>query len=63
MQTLLSFYDRDMSGSIMLADLRTMLQNAGERMTGQEVDNLLFGLEDTDGKIGAETLVKHIMSL
>ncbi|KHJ77644.1 hypothetical protein OESDEN_22736 [Oesophagostomum dentatum] len=61
-QNLLSHFDRDGSGVVMLPDLRYMLQNSGERMSGKDVDNLLRDLEIVEGKVSINELINMIMS-
>ncbi|KJH48654.1 EF hand [Dictyocaulus viviparus] len=61
-QSLLSHFDREGSGTVMVADLRHMLQNAGERMSSHEVDTLLGNLEIIDGKVLINDFVRMIMS-
>ncbi|CAB3402846.1 unnamed protein product [Caenorhabditis bovis] len=62
-QTLLSHFDREGNGQITVAELRHMLQNTGEKMTSQEVDSLLYGLEATDGKININNFLQTHMGI
>lgn len=59
---LLAHFDREGSGIVMLPDLRYMLQNSGERMSGRDVDVLLSHIEITDGKVPIQDFVRMIMS-
>ncbi|KAK6740362.1 hypothetical protein RB195_008681 [Necator americanus] len=61
-QTLLAHFDRDGNGAVMLPDLRYMLQNSGERLSGREVDILLSNMEIVDGKVPINDFVRMIMS-
>ncbi|KAK5978748.1 Myosin-2 essential light chain [Trichostrongylus colubriformis] len=61
-QSLLSHFDREGSGIIMLPDLRYMLQNSGERMTGRDVDLLLSHIEINEGKVPIVDFVRMVMS-
>lgn len=58
-QTLLSHFDREGNGQIQLVELKNMLQNGGEKLSNQEVDNLLFGVEVVDGKIN----INHFLNV
>lgn len=62
-QTLLSHFDREGNGQIMLMELKSMLQNGGEKMTNQEVDNLLFGVEVVDGRININNFLNRHLQM
>ncbi|PIO72812.1 EF hand [Teladorsagia circumcincta] len=62
LHNLLAHFDREGTGIVMLPDLRYMLQNSGERMTGREVDLLLSNMEIVEGKIPIVDLIRMIMS-
>ncbi|CAO4369502.1 unnamed protein product [Caenorhabditis nigoni] len=62
-QTLLSHFDRDGNGQIPIVELKSMLQNGGEKMTNQEVDNLLFGVEVVDGKININNFLNNHLQM
>ncbi|PAV57143.1 hypothetical protein WR25_26163 isoform C [Diploscapter pachys] len=47
---LLTHFDRDGSGTVPVSELRSILQNAGERMSSLDVDNLLYGMDFPEGK-------------
>ncbi|VDO35433.1 hypothetical protein V3C99_002700 [Haemonchus contortus] len=61
-QNLLAHFDREGAGIVMLPDLRYMLQNSGERMTGRDVDLLLSNMEINEGKVPINEFVRMIMS-
>ncbi|XP_020616353.1 myosin-2 essential light chain-like [Orbicella faveolata] len=58
----LRVFDRDGSGQISAAELRHVLTGLGEKMTEEEVDLLLSGLEDNQGQINYEEFVKMVMT-
>ncbi|CAI4228931.1 unnamed protein product [Auanema sp. JU1783] len=60
---LLSLYDRDSTGSITLADLSLMLQNTGEKMSSADVDDILSGLDMSEGKIAISDIVRLLVSV
>lgn len=47
----------------MLMELKSMLQNGGEKMTNQEVDNLLFGVEVVDGRININNFLNRHLQM
>ena len=55
-------YDKDQNGSISSAELRHMLVSLGERLTEEEVDQLLAGREDGQGNIMYEDFIKAVMN-
>jgi len=44
------------------AELRHVLCSLGDKLTAEEVDQLLVGFEDNQGQVLYEEFVKHIMS-
>uniref|UniRef100_A0A1I7TM06 EF-hand domain-containing protein n=1 Tax=Caenorhabditis tropicalis TaxID=1561998 RepID=A0A1I7TM06_9PELO len=62
-QTLLSHFDRDGNGQIQLVELKNMLQSGGEKLTNQEIDNLLFGVEVVDGKINISHFLNNHLQM
>jgi len=54
-----SVLDRDGTGSISAAELRHVLTNIGEKLTDQEVDDMIRVVElDRDGQINCEDMVR-----
>ncbi|KAH9506697.1 myosin light chain cytoplasmic [Dermatophagoides farinae] len=58
----LRHFDKDGSGYISSAELRHLLTTLGEKLTDDEVEQLLAGQEDNHGNIHYEEFVRHIMS-
>ncbi|CAF1031251.1 unnamed protein product [Adineta ricciae] len=50
----LKVFDKEQNGHISSAELRHLLTNLGERLTDEEVEQLLIGLEDKNGLIHYE---------
>ncbi|KAF9574092.1 hypothetical protein BGW38_008354, partial [Lunasporangiospora selenospora] len=56
-------FDKDNDGYIAVAELRYVLTNLGEKLSEQEVDELLKGIEvDKNGKVFYEDFVKMLLS-
>jgi len=54
-----SVFDRDGSGMISAAELRHVMTNIGEKLSDQEVDEMLREIEvDRDGQISYEEMVR-----
>ncbi|XP_063695556.1 myosin-2 essential light chain-like [Culicoides brevitarsis] len=55
-------FDRDGSGAIGFVELKHHLMSMGDKLTDEEADQLLTGLEDAEGMINYENFVKMVMS-
>eukprot|EP01136_Pigoraptor_vietnamica_P007931 Opistho-1_new@42655 len=59
----LKVFDKDGNGFMNAAELRHVLTSLGEKLTDDDVDQLLQGVEvDKDGSINYEEFVKMVMS-
>jgi len=58
----LRHFDADGSGFINAAELRHLLTALGEKLTEDEVEQLLEGVADDDGKVNYEMFIKQIMN-
>lgn len=58
----LRHFDKDGSGYISSAELRHLLTTLGEKLTDDEVEQLLAGQEDSQGNIHYEDFVRMVMS-
>ncbi|XP_023012861.2 myosin light chain cytoplasmic isoform X1 [Leptinotarsa decemlineata] len=58
----LRHFDKDGNGYISSAELRHLLTTLGEKLTDDEVEQLLQGQEDSQGNVNYEEFVKLIMS-
>ena len=55
-------FDKDGNGYISSAEFRHMLTTLGERMSDDEVEQLLAGHEDSHGNINYEKFVRAVMN-
>ncbi|XP_065174433.1 myosin-2 essential light chain-like [Sycon ciliatum] len=58
----LKVFDRDGNGTVSSVELRHVLTSLGEKLTDEEVDQLLVGMEDAQGQVQYEEFVKTIMA-
>ncbi|CAF1087386.1 unnamed protein product [Rotaria sordida] len=57
----LKVFDKEQNGNISSAELRHLLTNLGERLTDEEVEQLLTGLEDKNGLIHYEEWIRKLL--
>jgi len=55
-------FDKDMSGFIGVGQLRYILTNLGEKMSDDEVDELLKAVDTSSGEINYMDLVRTILA-
>ena len=55
-------FDVDGGGFMSALELRFMLTGRGEKMSDEEVDELLHGYEDSQGSINYEQFIRMVMS-
>lgn len=55
-------FDKEQNGTINSAELRHLLTSLGEKLSDEEVEQLLIGQEDAQGNIQYEEWVKNIVS-
>ncbi|KAM7314637.1 hypothetical protein ISCGN_004421 [Ixodes scapularis] len=58
----LRHFDKDGNGYISSAELRHLLTTLGEKLTDDEVEQLLAGQEDSQGNVHYEDFVKMVMN-
>jgi len=58
----LRVFDKDESGKILVAELRHALLALGERLTVEEADEIVAGVEDSDGMVNYESFIKRVMA-
>lgn len=58
----LKVFDKEGNGFINSAELRHVLTSLGEKLTDDEVEMLLGGIEDNQGQVNYEEFVKTVMS-
>jgi myosin light chain 6 len=57
----LSHFDKEGNGMINVAELRHLLTTLGERLTDEEVDQLLQGHDDSHGNVNISDFVRSVM--
>ncbi|XP_054156438.1 myosin-2 essential light chain-like [Oppia nitens] len=57
----LRHFDNDGSGYISSAELRHLLTALGEKLTDDEVEQIMVGMEDEEGRVNYEYFVKQIL--
>ncbi|KAI9678244.1 MAG: SCF ubiquitin ligase complex subunit cdc4 [Caeruleum heppii] len=55
-------FDKDMTGFVGVGQLRYILTNLGEKMTDEEVDELLKAVDTSSGEINYTDLVRTILA-
>lgn len=59
----LRHFDKDGNGFLSSAELRHILTTLGEKLTDEEVEDLLTGHKDSQGNVNYEEFVNLVMSL
>merc|ERR1739838_438104 len=59
----LRVFDKEGNGTVNSAELRHVLGTLGEKLTEEEIDQLLQGHEDNNGQINYEEFIKVILSV
>jgi myosin light chain 6 len=57
----LKVFDKEQNGSISSAEIRHLLTNLGERLSDDEVEQLLSGFEDKNGLINYEDWIRKLL--
>ena len=55
-------FDKDGNGFISSAELRHMLTSLGEKMSEEDVENLIHGQEDSSGNVNYEQFVRMVLA-
>lgn len=58
----LRVFDKDETGKILAAELRHILLALGERLTHDEVDEIMQGAEDGEGMINYQAFIKKVLA-
>ncbi|KAK6741963.1 hypothetical protein RB195_009690 [Necator americanus] len=58
----LSHFDKEGNGLINVAELRHLLTTLGERLSDEEVDQLLAGHNDSHGNVNIADFVRNVMN-
>jgi len=59
----LRHFDKDGNGYISSAELRHLLTHLGEKLSDDEVEQLLTGHEDSQGNVNYEEFVRNVLSV
>lgn len=57
----LRVFDKEQNGNISSAELRHLLTNLGERLSDEEVEQLLSGIEDKSGQVHYEEWIRKLL--
>nr|CAB3264127.1 myosin light chain 3, skeletal muscle isoform [Phallusia mammillata] len=57
----LRVFDKENNGTVMGAELRHVLVSLGEKLSEEEVDQLMVGQEDTNGCVNYEAFIKTVV--
>jgi len=57
----LKVFDKDGNGTINSAELRHVLTSLGEKLSGSQFDDLIEGMESSNGQIVIEDFIKKVM--
>uniref|UniRef100_A0A914ECM3 EF-hand domain-containing protein n=1 Tax=Acrobeloides nanus TaxID=290746 RepID=A0A914ECM3_9BILA len=60
--TCLGNFDREGNGLVNTVELRYVLSSMGEKLSNEEIDILLLGQENADGKVNIQDFVRFITS-
>lgn len=58
----LRVFDKDECGKVLAVELRHVLLALGERLTKDEVDEMMKGVEDAEGNVGYEAFIKKVLA-
>jgi len=58
----LRVFDKDESGKILVPELRHALLALGERLTVEEADEIVAGVDDAEGMVNYESFIKKVMA-
>uniref|UniRef100_H2Y9S1 EF-hand domain-containing protein n=1 Tax=Ciona savignyi TaxID=51511 RepID=H2Y9S1_CIOSA len=57
----LRVFDKENNGTVMGAELRHVLASLGEKMSEEEIEQLMIGQEDTNGCVNYEEFSKYLI--